>query len=294
MVEEQGSRLMRNAMRTLMPGDVNSAIELSTAANWNQTSEDWCRVMQLSPATCRCVEDGEKVIATTTLMPYDTRLAWIGMVLTRPEYRRQGLARRLMEDAILSAERRGTHTLKLDATEEGRPLYESLGFVVEKIVERWGRDGDEQTSVKPDLDPEQSHVHSLQLSEQLLATDTDAFGVSRKKLLELLVKSGEGNAAEDGYVLSRPGKTARYLGPCVARSEAEAHQLISAHLGLKENGGSNSPSWYWDLLPTNSAAIWCAKELGFTRRRVLWRMQRGKAMENNDAMVYAIAGFELG
>ena len=41
-------------------------------------------------------------------------------------------------------------------------------------------------------------------------------------------------------------------------------------------------------------AVRCAEEFGFTRRRVLWRMRRGEMMENNDAMVYAIAGFELG
>jgi hypothetical protein len=40
-----------------------------------------------------------------------------------------------MEEVIAIAERRGIHTLKLDATDDGRPLYESLGFVVEKIVE---------------------------------------------------------------------------------------------------------------------------------------------------------------
>ena len=44
----------------------------------------------------------------------------------------------------------------------------------------------------------------------------------------------------------------------------------------------------------NPEAVRCATELGFTRRRVLWRMRRGEAIKNNDAMVYAIAGFELG
>jgi GNAT superfamily N-acetyltransferase len=274
-----------------MPTDVSSAMELSTAANWNQTSEDWCRIIQLYSGGCRCVEDAEKIVATATLLPYGTRLAWIGMVLTRPEYRRQGLARRLMEDIIAIAERRGIHTLKLDATDEGRPLYESLGFVVDKTVERWGRDSGELSSAKEDVNNDvarQDHPNGLHISDELVARDTEAFGVSREGLLETLSKSGSGNATSGGYVLSRPGRTARYLGPCVASSETEARLLIAAHLEDPEN------KWYWDLLPANPKAVRCAEKFGFTRRRVLWRMRRGEMMENNDAMVYAIAGFELG
>ena len=286
-----------------MPSDVPSAMELSTAANWNQMPEDWCRIMQLSSEGCRCIEDAGKIVATATLLPYGTRLAWIGMVLTRPEYRRQGLARRLMEDAIVAAERRGIQTLKLDATDEGRPLYENLGFVVEKTVERWGRDGGELVPAKADVNHDdvarQDHSLGLHISDELFALDTEAFGRPRKELLEALSNSGSRNATSDGYVLSRPGRTARYLGPCVASSEAEASLLIAAHLEDPANmgrecEGSKSCNWYWDLLPANPEAVRCAEKFGFTRRRVLWRMRRGEMMDNNDAMVYAIAGFELG
>jgi GNAT superfamily N-acetyltransferase len=294
VVEEQGGRVVFHAMRNLTTGDVPSAMELSVAANWNQTPEDWCRIMQLPTTACRCIEDAGKIVATATLLPYGTHLAWIGMVLTRPEYRRQGLARRLMEEVIAIAERRGIHTLKLDATDDGRPLYESLGFVVEKIVERWGRDGGDQPGAQQNPVTTKGHAPSLQLSDELFSFDAEAFGVSRRGLLETLSASGKGNATAGGYVFSRHGRTARYLGPCVAGSELEAEHLIGAHLEEKESEDSKSLNWYWDLLPANAASIRCARKFGFTRRRTLWRMRRGQMMENNDAMVYAIAGFELG
>jgi GNAT superfamily N-acetyltransferase len=272
------------AVRTLQPDDVPSALALSIAADWNQTPEDWYRILQLAPFLCRCVDDAGKVIATTTLLPYGTCLAWIGMVLTSNEHRRQGLARMLIEDVLASAERRGIRTLKLDATDAGRPLYETLGFVVEQRVERWGRTGEQLNSAKGN----DGHVHPL--SGQLSSLDAEAFGVSRTVLLESLSKAGACDAASEGFVLSRPGRTARYLGPCVARSETAALHLIVTHLeaNVSESG------WYWDLLPSNAAAVHCAESLGFTRRRVLWRMIRGAGIEKNDAMVYAIAGFELG
>lgn len=283
---------MFNTVRTLMPTDISSAMELSVAANWNQTPEDWSRIMQLAPEGCRCIEEDGKIVATATLLPFGTRLAWIGMVLTRPEYRRQGLAKRLLEDVIGIAERRGIQTLKLDATDEGRPLYENLGFVVEKTVERWGRDKGKLLPAKATDD------RGVAPSNEIFSLDAEAFGASRKRLLEVLLGSGNSRVASTGYIISRPGRTARYLGPCVTSSEADARRLIASHLedSTTTDGEEATAScrWYWDLLPTNAKAVRCAESLGFTRRRILWRMRRGQMMENNDAMVYAIAGFELG
>jgi GNAT superfamily N-acetyltransferase len=299
MVEESGGYLVSSAVRTMNPSDVPSAMELSTVANWNQTPDDWYRIMQLSAEGCRCIEDAGRVIATATLLPYGTHLAWIGMVLTRPENRRQGLARWLMDDAIASAERWGIRTLKLDATDEGRPLYESLGFIVEQVVERWGRDGGGSAAAKREAGSNQGCCYGAPISDEMFSQDAKAFGVTRRELLEALSTSGRCITTENGYMISRPGRTARHLGPCVAASEVEALQLIAAHLedpmcSGEEHEASKSSGWYWDLLPVNVEAVRCAARFGFTRRRALWRMCRGEAIEKNDAMVYAIAGFELG
>lgn len=290
---------MFNAIRTMKPDDVSSAMELSTVANWNQTADDWHRIMQLSAGGCRCIEDAGRIVATATLLSYGTHLAWIGMVLTRPEYRRQGFAGRLMEDAIASADRADIRTLKLDATDEGRPLYESLGFVVEQTVERWGCDGAGFFPVKRASGSEWDCHYTSRISDELFSQDAKAFGVGRKELLEVLSASARCSSTQNSYVLSRSGRAAQQLGPCIANSEAEARRLIAAHLedpmGLGEEYKDAEPSsWYWDLLPVNVQAVRCAASLGFTRRRILWRMRRGETIKNNDAMVYAIAGFELG
>lgn len=49
-------------------------------------------------------------------------------VYTLPGYRHRGLARRGMEMLIDEARHRGLSSLELSATEQGRPLYEALGF----------------------------------------------------------------------------------------------------------------------------------------------------------------------
>ena len=49
-------------------------------------------------------------------------------VYTRSEYRRQGIARKMVNMLINETWKRGATEISLDATKMGRPLYESLGF----------------------------------------------------------------------------------------------------------------------------------------------------------------------
>ena len=49
-------------------------------------------------------------------------------VYTKSEYRRQGIARKMVELLIEEARKKGATEISLDSTESGRPLYKSLGF----------------------------------------------------------------------------------------------------------------------------------------------------------------------
>lgn len=56
------------------------------------------------------------------------RRAHIMNVYTRKSFRRQGIAILMMNMLIEEAKQRGVTELSLDATEDGRPLYEKCGF----------------------------------------------------------------------------------------------------------------------------------------------------------------------
>lgn len=60
--------------------------------------------------------------------PRQAERGYVLNVYVEPDYRRRGLARRLMDEAVAEAKRRGLRFMILHATDQGRPLYESLGW----------------------------------------------------------------------------------------------------------------------------------------------------------------------
>ena len=54
--------------------------------------------------------------------------AFVLNVYTEPAFRRQGLARMLMETIVAWCRQEGFRSLSLHASDDGRPLYDSLGF----------------------------------------------------------------------------------------------------------------------------------------------------------------------
>jgi ribosomal protein S18 acetylase RimI-like enzyme len=267
-------------LRLLRPGDLDGAVELSRLAGWNQTIDDWQMLLRLDPQGCFGIELDDRIVATTTLLCYGDQLAWIGMVLTKPDYRRRGFAQRLMQTALARAASLRTKSIGLDATPEGQPLYEKLGFETEQVVERWFRDGRQATAAVEPV---------LSLSRPSLEMDREAFGADRTVLLQELACRNPPNGTDEAYGFSREGARCRYLGPCVAL-EQRAARLVIEQILLE----SPETGWYWDLLTANIKAVELAEELGFVAQRRLGRMVIGNRLAKNDQLVYAIAGFELG
>jgi len=262
-------------LRLLKDEDIAAAAELSAEAGWNQTADDWRTLLRLAPEGCFGMDADGRLVSTATLLCFGRELAWIGMVLTTAAYRRRGFARALLLHTVERADEIGIESLKLDATDQGQPLYESLGFRVEQPVERWWR---------PSRRPANS-VSAGSLAPGSLAMDREATGADRRRLLEALEGHGGVSSEPDGFCLSRPGRRANYVGPCVSRDGKLARRLLETC--------ANEDS-YWDLLPQNRAALEMAAELGFARARRLVRMVRGRDLRGREDWIYAIAGFEWG
>jgi len=276
-------------MRLLQEQDIATAAALSAEAGWNQTLEDWRMLLRLNPQGCFGIDCDGRLVSTATLVCYGAQLGWIGMVLTNSNYRRRGFARTLLLYAIRQADQLGIESLKLDATDQGRPLYESLGFRIEQPVERWKCGDKLRISARrnPAGNARDPHCGNFVACHHFSSADLDleAYGTDRSQMLDALAKRGGVCTDDAGFCFSRPGQRANYIGPCIARSPESARSLIQC---------CATPESYWDLLPQNQTALTIAIELGFTPQRKLTRMVRGRDLRGREAWIYAIAGFELG
>ena len=83
-----------------------------------------------------CAEDGQVIAGAglwvyqwipSPLAPQQAR-AYILNVYTEQAYRRQGIAKRLIEEILEDCRARGFRTALLHASQQGRPIYDALGF----------------------------------------------------------------------------------------------------------------------------------------------------------------------
>jgi hypothetical protein len=225
----------------------------------------------MNPDGCFAMDVGGVVVATTTSIRYGTDLAWIGMVLTHPEFRGRGFARALMQSALDRLE--NVETVKLDATEMGQPLYRQLGFVDECIIERWL--GVAQPSASISID---------EFSPQPML-DKNAFGADRSALLQRLAQIEAASVRDIAFAMGRPCAGTGRFGPCVSPSKEAA--LVLAQWFLARHPHEQI---LWDLFPENNLA----QSLGFEFSRRVTRMARGRTLKSNRALIYACAGFEFG
>src|SRR5215813_13450833 len=155
-------------IRLLFESDIPAAMKLKEAAGWNQTEDDWRRLIRLEPDGCfAAIKDGE-LVGTTTTTTYNDDLAWVGMVLVDPQSRRQGIATRLLETALDYLKGK-VATVKLDATPQGKLVYEQFGFEVESMVERWSGNI-ESTAIDRG-----GEALNLELRRELLSIDERVF-----------------------------------------------------------------------------------------------------------------------
>ncbi len=280
-------------IRPMRAADLPAAMRLCEAAGWNQTVHDWKNLLALEPEGCWVSEEDGQVVATTTAVCYGGDLAWIGMVLVLPEYRRRGLARGLMEHALEWLEVRHVRQVKLDSTDLGRPLYERLGFHTERVIERWSARW--EASRPSSWSSEDTLPEAVLPAGDIAAGDAEGFGVNRARLVARLLETFPGQGiwrAGEGFLLGRPGTNAYFLGPFTAAGPEPAARLARNMLAQAGPG-----MFYWDLFPDVPAAVDLARELGFAPQRSLARMALRQAetpSAGRPERVYGAAGFEYG
>jgi GNAT superfamily N-acetyltransferase len=276
--------------------DIPAGMRLKEIAGWNQTSADWERFLEASPEGCFVAVVGGIVCGTVATISYENRFAWIGMVLVDPEYRGRGFGAMLLEKAIEHLDSLRIPAIKLDATPEGKPLYEKLAFSSEYEIGRWTL---RRTLSRAGQESRSGGHNSLTpgMLESIFTADRANFGADRASLLHSLHEdapqltiSVSHSGSLEGYAFGRQGSFADHLGPWMASNPTAARTMLETFLAR-----SFREVVIVDCLNANSVACNLLKSFGFSFSRPLTRMFRGTNGHPGRPEVFcAILGPEFG
>ncbi|MGY3943135.1 GNAT family N-acetyltransferase [Aeromonas tecta] len=119
---------------------------LADPALWQSTQAYFTQSMQEGSARSWVVEAEGRLVACGTLAlfvrpPYPGNLAgreaYLLNMYTQPAWRKQGIAGALLEVMATHAREQQLGKLWLHASDEGRPLYERMGFVTNPAYLEW-------------------------------------------------------------------------------------------------------------------------------------------------------------
>jgi GNAT superfamily N-acetyltransferase len=267
------------AIAKLGADDAREGLLLSAEAHWNQNEDDWR--FFLSKGTVLGIRDGDRLIATAALLPYTSNNAWISMVLVTQNWRRRGLATKLL-DACLEAAAKYGLTTWLDATPAGATVYGPIGFKPTLELRRLRFAGTATAAA--------SKLASDGSLDAMIARDRHAMGFDRSALLrELGGRSGSQLVSHgSAMALIRDGRTAKHIGPLFADDVGSAAALIETSAQVE-----TGPILI-DVVSEHDELLKNLTKSGWTIERPFQRMRFGPAATQDAKPPVAVAGPEYG
>lgn len=279
--------------RRLGPDDIPAALRLSEEPGWNQVAADWRWMIEQGDSFGYATGNG-RLVASGLTVRFNGPFAWISMILVTAEFRRRGLATRLMQSCIDALHAQNL-VPALDASPEGRQVYLPLGF---RDVYRTTRLLAVQPPTGGQGAPAGIAIAAMGEADlaPLAAYDRAPAGTDRSELLRHLFGRFPRAAAVAhrdgriyGYALARDGRRCAQIGPLVADDPDIALALLRRSLAAMSGpvcldiGDHHAPMRAW--LDAN----------GFTPVTPFVRMIEGRSEPFDDPRrVFVIAGPELG
>jgi len=260
-------------------GDAQAGLALSTEAGWNQNEADWR--FFLSQGVVFGMRDSARLVATAALLPYSAGNAWISMVLVTADFRRRGIATKLVDACLDVAARRG-FTTWLDATPAGAAVYGPLGFRPTLQLRRLRLTKPQDTGTSRPL--------SAGNLDALAVCDGRAMGFDRSSLLAEFAARADSRIVSDAQAIAlvRNGRAARHIGPLLADRADQALALVDAIIR------SETGPWLIDAVHSQDEFLNGLVGSGWNIERPFQRMRFGSATVSPAQTPFAVAGPEFG
>ncbi|MDD3626802.1 MAG: GNAT family N-acetyltransferase [bacterium] len=266
--------------------DVPFAVELTKHEGWNYSEDDFLRLLKLNPSGCFVSwKDANRAGIVTTSI-YGT-YAFIGTLIVKQEYRKQGIGRSLLEFAMKHLQESGVITIELDGVFSAVELYRELGFQdkylslrLEKVP---GNKSDDTVLYQPqdfdgiiELDSELTRIKRECLLREYLNTFKDSVFMLKKKEVEAyaIVVPKTKKSVSITFFISKTIEG----GEVILNSILKRFQDKTIYIGIPE---------------INRESVKLVSSKGFLYREPSLRMYSGKRIQYENFM-YGIVSPEKG
>lgn len=204
--------------------DLDGIMDLVRAVQWPHRRGDIEMLIRLGAGRV-VVGDRDEILGGALWWAFEPAAARLGMVIVSPDAQGRGIGRRLVEQVLADTDGR---SVKLLATEAGKPLYDTLGFLSVGAC----RQHQGPYTSEPAGDPAIRLATTPDLPE-ILALDAPVFGARREPALRALMEAGKAVVLIDagavtGYAMERKFGRGSVVGPIVARNDDDAIRLFRA------------------------------------------------------------------
>jgi len=217
---------------------IGNIVALSSYIGWDYNREEIETVFNTG-IVYGVWNERKELIASAAIILYGEVLASIGMVIVHPDYKGRGIGKMITNSCMNSVS--AQTPFMLIATDEGKPLYEKLGFRVVSYVSKYICNS-YNANHKCAENEEYMVVYKEGDLEGIIKIDEGAFGTSRNEFLKqrimqsercVVVKDTKENVVGYGICIQTPEN--KIIGPVVAKNNAMAmrivHDLVRGHNG---------------------------------------------------------------
>ncbi len=217
-----------------LDADIGPFLALAEAEGWICGRWEFEFLLRSFPQGCFVCRDGEKTLAYITSVSYGES-GWIGNLLVRPDVRKRGLGRTLMERAVSELLSRGVQTIWLTASAQGSGLYRQLGFVEIDEVKRWSRTTNRRAaSAATPRDMAPAAFNPVEPAEfdidPAAELDRVGWGDRRDSLLQVSFARGELYRNSDGFLCCQRWDGGTQIGPWSGMADSQAAELLDGAL----------------------------------------------------------------
>ncbi|PFE56912.1 GNAT family N-acetyltransferase [Bacillus cereus] len=222
----------------LRKGKIEDIVALSSYIGWDYSREEIETILNTG-IVYGVVNEREELIASAAIILYGETLVSIGMVIVHPDYKGRGIGKIITDSCVKSVS--AQTPIMLIATDEGKILYEKLGFRAVSYVSKYICNSYNANDHCVGNEDYMINYEECDL-EKIIKIDEYAFGTNRKAFLKkriiqseqcIVVKDNKQNVL--GYGLSIQTSENKILGPVVAKNDAMAMRIV--HYLAREHHG---------------------------------------------------------